>query len=94
MGPATLAPGETIVSIGASGGGYGPPYEREAWRVLKDITEGWISRERAEKVYGVAINETGEVDDKATRAFRAPVAHESKSMGGQAQVGKEITLTA
>jgi N-methylhydantoinase B len=49
----TLNPGETIVSVSAAGGGYGPPRERAAERVRHDVAEGWISAERARDVYGV-----------------------------------------
>lgn len=75
MGPVILEPDETIISIGASGGGYGPPYEREIWRVQKDYTEGWISREQAEKVYGVAFKVDGGVDETATEALRSKMAN-------------------
>jgi N-methylhydantoinase B len=74
MGPVALAPDETIVSVGAGGGGYGPPYEREIWRVQKDVDEGWISRERAEGVYGVVFDADGQVDEPATSALRARLA--------------------
>lgn len=70
MGPVVLTPAETILSYGASGGGYGPPYEREIWRVQKDFEEGWINRERAEKVYGVVFTDDGLVDEKATETLR------------------------
>ncbi|UCB45400.1 MAG: hydantoinase B/oxoprolinase family protein [Spirochaetota bacterium] len=70
MGPVTINPDETIISKGAGGGGYGPPWEREVWRVLKDVNEGWVTPERAEKVYGVYINESGQVDDEATKTLR------------------------
>jgi N-methylhydantoinase B/oxoprolinase/acetone carboxylase alpha subunit len=48
----TLNPGETIVSVSAAGGGYGPPRERAAERVRHDVAEGWISAARARDVYG------------------------------------------
>ena len=74
MGPVTLVPGERIVSIGASGGGYGPPWERDPARVAKDVAEGWVSRERAEAVYGVVLGPDGSVDRVATAARRASLA--------------------
>jgi N-methylhydantoinase B len=66
----TLEPGEMIVSISAGGGGYGSPLERESWRVRHDVVEGWISRTRAEMVYGVVLLSDGEVDEEATRRLR------------------------
>ena len=68
---ARLEPGETIISVSCGGGGYGPPLERDPERVLHDVVEGWISRERAQSVYGVVVTEAGEVDGAATGRLRA-----------------------
>jgi N-methylhydantoinase B len=72
----TLEPGEFVVSHSAGGGGYGHPFDREPERVLHDLSEGWITAERARSVYGVAT--TGEadadtlaVDAPATQVLRA-----------------------
>lgn len=48
-----LEPGETIVSISASGGGYGDPKQRDRAKVAHDVAEGWITEGRAREVYGV-----------------------------------------
>ena len=53
------------------GGGYGNPLEREPARVKKDVDFGYITKERAEAVYGVAFNAAGEVDEEKTKALRA-----------------------
>ncbi len=66
-----LKPGETVVSYSAGGAGYGPPRERSVDQVRHDVTEGWISREKAAEVYRVAITEAGEIDDPATERFRS-----------------------
>jgi N-methylhydantoinase B len=73
VGPITLAPGETIVSIGAGGGGYGPPHERDPRRVQRDVAEGWITRDRAQAVYGVVIGSNLQVDTAATARRRAAI---------------------
>jgi N-methylhydantoinase B len=65
-----LGPDETIVSMSCGGGGYGPPHARDPRLVRRDVHEGWISRERAERVYAVVLNEEGELDVPATRALR------------------------
>ena len=53
-------------------GGYGDPFARDVDKVLEDVTLGLVSLERAEKVYGVAIDPvTLTVDAKATEALRA-----------------------
>jgi N-methylhydantoinase B len=66
-----LRSGETIVGQTCGGGGYGPPHEREIGRVLRDLTEGWISPDRAFKVYGVKLDPNGNLDSAATAARRS-----------------------
>jgi N-methylhydantoinase B len=61
---------EAMVSFSCGGGGYGPPHERSVERVLHDVREGWVSRERAETVYGVVISADGEVDIELTTDAR------------------------
>ena len=42
-------------------------------QVADDVSEGWVSRERAEAVYGVVVNETPTevtIDLEATEALR------------------------
>jgi N-methylhydantoinase B len=70
MGPVYLETGETIVCSGTGGGGYGNPGERDPQRVQRDVAEGWVSREAARSAYGVAIDDSGQVDHEATRALR------------------------
>jgi N-methylhydantoinase B len=65
-----LEEGEYLISIAAGGGGYGDPKAREPGRVLRDVTEGIVTRERAEKVYGVAITAELNIDEKRTAALR------------------------
>jgi N-methylhydantoinase B len=76
-GGVALAPGESIVSVSAGGGGYGPPTARAAERVAHDVAEGWVSRARAAQVYGVILDEGGAVDPNATLARRAALAERS-----------------
>lgn len=66
-----LDDGEYLVSIAAGGGGYGDPKRREPERVLHDVSEAIISRERAERVYGVAITADNRLDEKRTATLRA-----------------------
>jgi len=65
-----IAADERMVSISAGGGGYGAPHEREAYRVAHDVREGWVSRERAEAVYGVALHDDLTVDNEKTKELR------------------------
>lgn len=69
-----LEPGEYVISLSSGGGGYGPPLAREPARVLHDVSEGWVSLERARDVYGVAVTEgeNGELslDEAGTNGLR------------------------
>src|SRR5262245_1061455 len=69
-GIVTLDDGERIIAFTPGGGGYGPPRERATERVRLDVVEGWISRERAREVYGVALTEDLELDRSATERLR------------------------
>lgn len=61
-----------IVYRTPGGGGMGEPFKRDPKLVLKDTIEGFISPERAQKVYGVVINtEAMTVDYDATQKLRA-----------------------
>jgi N-methylhydantoinase B len=64
-----IRPSEAMVSYSCGGGGYGPPHERSVERVAHDVSEGWVSRERAEKVYAVAFGEHG-IDLERTAKLR------------------------
>jgi N-methylhydantoinase B len=57
VGAVELQPGQRIVSISAGGGGYGSPLERDPEQVRHDVLEGWVSRQRAEDVYGVVLTD-------------------------------------
>ncbi|MCK5569732.1 MAG: hypothetical protein KAJ15_08455, partial [Spirochaetes bacterium] len=54
----------------AGGGGYGHPYEREPERVLEDFKDDLVSRKHALEVYGVVIDETGQLNLDATAKKR------------------------
>ena len=70
-GSITLEPNERLVSYSTAGGGYGPPAERDPLRVALDVGERWISPERANSVYRVALTPAGEVDWPQTRRLRS-----------------------
>jgi N-methylhydantoinase B len=42
----------------ASGGGYGDPLEREPRLVSEDVRNGLVSKQTAEQIYGVVIDES------------------------------------
>jgi N-methylhydantoinase B/oxoprolinase/acetone carboxylase alpha subunit len=65
-----LARGDAVMLRSPSGGGYGPAAERPAENVLRDVCQGFVSRERAHRDYGVVIREDATVDEEATEALR------------------------
>ena len=66
-----LERGETIVGVCCGGGGYGRPIDRDPPLVARDVAEGYVTRERAESVYGVVIDASGAIDAGATERRRA-----------------------
>jgi N-methylhydantoinase B len=65
-----VRPGDVVVIEGTSGGGYGNPFDRPAADVERDVRDGIVSRERAERDYGVVVGDEG-----ATEQLRARSAH-------------------
>ncbi len=68
-------PGEAVVCLCGAGGGYGDPRRRAPGRVADTVNRGWLSLERAEAAYGVALKLAPNgieylVDDERTRALR------------------------
>jgi N-methylhydantoinase B len=54
----------------AGGAGYGSPTQREPWRVLADVQDGYVSEQAARADYAVVID-NGAVDEAATARMRA-----------------------
>ena len=65
---------DKVVMRSAGGGGYGDPLTRDPARVRADVVDGFVSRERAAKAYGVVLDDADEVDLAATEAARAVMA--------------------
>ena len=78
--PVRFGPDEVFLHIGAGGGGYGDPLERDPELVRLDVLEEHLSAEYAAAVYGVVFDASGDVDQDATAAKRA----ELRSGDGQA----------
>jgi N-methylhydantoinase B len=67
-----LRRGDAFLLRSGGGGGFGDPLTREAEQVAFDVREGYISRDKAETLYGVAVDAGGHVDRKKTDALRKP----------------------
>jgi N-methylhydantoinase B len=65
-----LKPGDAFVLRSGGGGGFGSPLERDVERVERDIRCGYVSREKAETLYGVAFDAEGGIDGAATAKRR------------------------
>lgn len=63
--------GDTLTVNLSGGGGYGPAFDRDPEAVARDVRNSRISRESAERDYGVALTEHLQVDTKATAQLRA-----------------------
>jgi N-methylhydantoinase B len=71
-----VEPGDRIVFETAGAGGWGDPLLRPAERVLLDVQRGFVTREAAEREYGVVLVADGSdlaIDEAATVAARAQV---------------------
>ena len=71
FGRIPIRDGETVISVSPGGGGYGMPTERPAAAVALQVAEEFVSRGRAEAVYGVVLDADGNVDQEATARKRA-----------------------
>jgi N-methylhydantoinase B len=54
-----LAPGDLVCVETGGGGGYGAPSERSLALIQRDLNAGYMSREAAERDYGVTIGRDG-----------------------------------
>ena len=64
--------GDVIRIETGGGGGWGHPFEREPHRVREDVLGGVVSRQSAERDYGVILTGAdAEIDEAATRDRRA-----------------------
>ena len=71
VNPAHLFAQAVELGLGeAGGGGFGDPMARDAERVRDDVLNELVSREAAERDYGVVIADDGAVDPEATRRRR------------------------
>jgi hypothetical protein len=70
-----VTPGDVVIMIAASGGGYGDPLERDPALVLEDVQRGLVSTEAASHLYGVAILNDA-VDAAATELARSRLREE------------------
>jgi len=69
---------EIWVGVSSGGGGYGDPLARDPGAVARDVRDGIVSRDAAERIYGVVLTDAlePEVSAGATAELRARLANE------------------
>jgi N-methylhydantoinase B len=67
--------GDLVLLQSSGGGGYGDPLERDPEAVVRDVADGVVSGEKAERVYGLVLD-GGRVDEEATRRRRLEIGAE------------------
>lgn len=70
VGGVSLDDGDLVVQLTAGGGGWGDPRERDPALVARDVRLGYVSREAAERLYGVVLAANGSVDEAPTGEAR------------------------
>jgi N-methylhydantoinase B len=63
--------GDVYRAVSMGGGGYGDPLDRDPELVARDVERKLVTREWAERSWGVVLTDAGEVDHDATTASRA-----------------------
>jgi N-methylhydantoinase B len=67
-----LKSGDAYILRSGGGGGFGSPLDRELMAVERDVRCGYVTKEAAEKYYGVVfVPETNEIDIAASDLLRA-----------------------
>jgi len=65
-----LEGGDVAATMEAGGGGYGDPIKRDPALVRRDVLGGLVSRDVAERVYGIVLKKDGETVNAAATARR------------------------
>jgi N-methylhydantoinase B len=94
-----LEPGERVELHDGGGGGFGDPLEREPEKVRDDVLDEYVSREAAERVYGVVLrgdlwDYSLEVDAERTSARREQIRAERRASAAAAAPGADCSSSA
>lgn len=77
-----LAPGDTYVLESGGGGGFGDPLDRPVDAVERDVRLGYVSREAAQRDYGVVLDAALNVDPEATARLRTELRRAANGTAG------------
>ena len=70
-GTVPLEAGDRFRLKTGGGGGFGYPINRNPYWVADDISKGYLSEKKAKDIYGVFLDESGDLDKIQTKAARA-----------------------
>lgn len=84
-----LEAGDVVRIETAIGGGFGDPLERSTEEVAADVADGYITRDDAELVYGVVLDDGLEVDQAATATRRDELRSNPEPAGSNELPGME-----
>jgi N-methylhydantoinase B len=68
--PLRLRPGDVMRHFTGGGAGVGEPLLRDPELVARQVRYGWLTREHAQRAYGVAVNDEGQLDVDGTESLR------------------------
>lgn len=73
MNRTSLVKGDVFFCTSCGGGGYGDPLTRDPERVVADVQSGLVSRTAAAEVYGVDIDDDGQISAAVTERRSAMI---------------------
>jgi len=69
-----LGPEDIFAITSSGGGGFGDPLNRDSEKVARDVRWGFVSRQKAETIYGIVFEPgTLEVDEEQTRELKQKI---------------------
>jgi N-methylhydantoinase B len=71
--PMSIGASGVVIAEFCAGGGYGHPLCRHTTLVAADVSLGAITKDMAERAYGVALDEIEEVLEEATETLRKEI---------------------
>jgi N-methylhydantoinase B len=80
----TLEPGETFEFCAGSGGGWGDPLDRDPVFVRVDVRIGRLTHDEADDIYGVVLDDAGNVNGPGTEQRRVEIRRERLALASPA----------
>lgn len=80
----SLRRGDVYRAVSMGGGGYGDPLDRDPQLVARDVERLLVTREWAERTWGVVLTDDGEVDADATAASREQLREARRTAASEA----------